>query len=65
VLHPPWDAPACRKENEHMHLAYLDAASGSMIVQAIVAGAAGAAVFFKLGWRRLTGPFRSRQNDKA
>ena len=48
-----------------MHLAYLDAASGSMIVQAIVAGAAGAAVFLKLGWRRLSGPFRSRQNDKA
>jgi hypothetical protein len=55
---------AARSSNE-MHLAYLDAASGSMIVQAIVAGAAGAAVFFKLGWRRLTGPFRSRQNDKA
>ena len=35
-------------------LAYLDAASGSLIVQAIVAGAAGAAVFFKLGWRRIT-----------
>jgi hypothetical protein len=41
-------------------LAYLDAASGSLIVQAIVAGAAGAAVFFKLGWRRITGPFRRR-----
>jgi hypothetical protein len=41
-------------------LAYLDAASGSMIVQAIVAGAAGAAVFLKLGWRRITGPFRRR-----
>jgi hypothetical protein len=41
-------------------LAYLDAASGSMIVQAIVAGAAGAAVFFKLGWRRITSPFRRR-----
>jgi hypothetical protein len=39
-------------------LAYLDAASGSMIVQAIVAGAAGAAVFLKLGWRRITSPFR-------
>src|SRR4029453_14302819 len=47
-----------------MHLAYLDAASGSMIVQAIVAGAAGAAVFFKLGWRRLTRPFRTRKNNK-
>jgi hypothetical protein len=46
-------------------LAYLDAASGSLIVQAIVAGAAGAAVFLKLGWRKLTAPFRSRQSDKA
>jgi hypothetical protein len=41
-------------------LAYLDATSGSLIVQAIVAGAAGAAVFFKLGWRRITSPFRRR-----
>jgi len=41
-------------------LAYLDAASGSLIIQAIVAGAAGAAVFFKLGWRRITSPFRRR-----
>jgi uncharacterized membrane protein YhhN len=40
------------------YLAYLDAGSGSMIVQAIVAGAAGAAVFLKLYWRRLTGAFR-------
>ncbi len=43
-----------------MKLAYLDAASGSMLVQAIVAGAAGAAVFLKLFWRRLTGPLRRR-----
>ena len=43
-----------------MKLAYLDAASGSMIVQAIVAGVAGAAVFAKLFWRRLTGPFRRK-----
>jgi hypothetical protein len=47
------------KETRSM-LAYLDAASGSMIVQAIVAGAAGAAVFFKLGWRRISSPFRRR-----
>jgi hypothetical protein len=40
------------------YLAYLDAGSGSMIVQAIVAGAAGVAVFFKLYWRRLTGALR-------
>jgi hypothetical protein len=39
-------------------LAYLDAASGTMLVQAIVAGLAGLAVFFKLFWRRLTSPFR-------
>jgi hypothetical protein len=51
--------PHDRKETRSM-LAYLDAASGSMIVQAIVAGAAGAAVFFKLGWRRITSPFRRR-----
>lgn len=43
-----------------MQLAYLDAASGSMIVQAIVAGVAGAAVFAKLFWRRLTTPFRRK-----
>jgi hypothetical protein len=53
ALGPPGDG----KETLLM-LAYLDAASGSMIVQAIVAGAAGAAVFFKLGWRRITSPFR-------
>ena len=39
-------------------LAYLDAASGSLIVQAVVAGVAGVAVFLKLFWRRITGPFR-------
>jgi hypothetical protein len=43
-----------------MKLAYLDAASGSMIVQAIVAGVAGVAVFAKLFWRRLTSPFRRK-----
>jgi hypothetical protein len=49
-----------RREGDAFSPAYLDAASGSLIVQAIVAGAAGAAVFFKLGWRRITGPFRRR-----
>jgi L-serine deaminase len=39
-------------------LAYLDAGSGSLIVQAIVAGAAGVAVAAKLYWRRLTGLFK-------
>jgi hypothetical protein len=46
-------------------LAYLDAASGSFVVQAIVAGAAGVAVFFKLFWRRLTSPFRSSSRATA
>jgi hypothetical protein len=44
-----------------MQLAYLDANSGSLLIQAIVAGAAGVAVFFKFGWRRITAPFRSRR----
>jgi L-serine deaminase len=39
-------------------LADLDAGSGSLIVQAIVAGAAGMAVAVKLYWRRLTGLFK-------
>ncbi len=48
-----------------MKLAYIDAASGSMIVQAIVAGVAGAAVFAKLFWRRLTSPFRRKTATEA
>jgi hypothetical protein len=48
------------KENHPMHVAYLDAASGSMIVQAVVAGVAGVAVFAKIFWRRLTSPFRRK-----
>ena len=41
-----------------MRLAYLDPGTGSMITQAVVAGAAGAAVVAKVGWRRMTRPFR-------
>lgn len=48
-----------------MKLAYLDAASGSMIVQAVLAGVAGAAVFAKLFWRRLTSPFRRKTVNTA
>lgn len=36
---------------------YLDAGSGSMIVGAVAAGAAGVAVAAKVGWRRMTGVF--------
>jgi L-serine deaminase len=45
-------------------LAYLDAGSGSLIVQAVVAGAAGMAVAVKLYWRRLKGLFK-RQPAEA
>ena len=43
-----------------MHLAYLDPGSGSMIAQAVVAGVAGAAVVGKVGWKRVTSPFRKK-----
>lgn len=42
-------------------LAYLDPGSGSLLVQALVAGAAGAAVAAKLYWRRITSRFRRRR----
>ncbi|WP_203707756.1 hypothetical protein [Asanoa iriomotensis] len=42
------------------HLAYLDAGSGSLIVQAIVAGTAGVVVAAKMYWRRITGMFRRK-----
>lgn len=41
-------------------LAYLDPGSGSMVAQAVVAGLAGVAVVGKLGWRKLTSPFRRK-----
>jgi len=46
-----------------MDVAYLDAGSGSLIVQAVVAGAAGALVAVKLGWRRMADRFRKRPSD--
>ena len=47
------------------HLAYLDPTSGSLIVQAVIAGFAGVAVAVKLGWQRLTGRFRRRPTDES
>jgi len=45
---------------------YLDAGTGSMLVQMAVAGVAGAAVFAKVFWARITGPFRrNRPADLA
>lgn len=46
-----------------MDLAYLDAGSGSLIVQAVLGGAAGVAVAAKLYWRRLVGRFRRRSPE--
>ena len=39
--------------------AYLDPGSGSMLVQLLLGGVAGAAVIIKLGWERFRGMFRS------
>ncbi|MDG4770822.1 MULTISPECIES: hypothetical protein [Micromonosporaceae] len=46
------------------NLAYLDAGSGSLIVQAVVAGAAGMVVATKLYWRRLVSRFRKQPTKK-
>ena len=37
--------------------AYLDPGSGSMLVQLLLGGVAGAAVILKLAWHRVTGLF--------
>lgn len=39
--------------------AYLDPGSGSMLVQLLLGGVAGAAVIVKLGWQRFRDIFRS------
>jgi hypothetical protein len=45
---------------------YIDSGSGSMLVSAIVAGAAGAGVVAKMQWRRLTGAVkRDKKTDTA
>jgi hypothetical protein len=46
-------------------LFYLDGNSASMITQAVVAGAAGAAVVAKTGWKRVTSPFRSKKSSEV
>lgn len=45
--------------------AYLDPASGSMIMSVIVGGAAGIAVFGKTVWAKMTSPFRRSSVDDA
>jgi hypothetical protein len=47
-------------------LAYLDAGSGSLILQLLAGGFAALAVTAKLWWRRVTGIFRrNRDEDPA
>ncbi|SCG50115.1 hypothetical protein GA0070560_106126 [Micromonospora halophytica] len=53
------------RERSVNHLAYLDAGSGSLIVQAVVGGVAGAAVAAKLYWRRLVDRFRRQPTDRG
>jgi hypothetical protein len=44
---------------------YLDAGTGSMLAQMAVAGVAGVAVAFKVGWARVTSPFRRKRPEDA
>lgn len=45
--------------------AYLDPGSGSMFLQLLLGGAAGAGVILKLYWHRLTAMFRSRTPSES
>lgn len=47
--------------------AYLDPASGSILLQVILGGLAGATLFIKMYWRRLLGVLglRKDENDQA
>jgi hypothetical protein len=44
--------------------AYLDPGSGSMLVQLLLGGVAGAAVIVKLGWQRFRDLFRSPEAER-
>ena len=45
--------------------AYLDPGSGSMLVQLLLGGVAGAAVIMKLGWQRFKDVFRSSKSKQT
>jgi len=45
--------------------AYLDPGSGSMLVQLLLGGVAGAAVIVKLGWSRFKDMFRSSKTKQT
>lgn len=44
---------------------YVDSGSGSMIISAVVAGAAGAGVVAKMGVKRFTGAFKKDKGAPA
>lgn len=46
-------------------LAYLDPGTGSMVLQLLLGGIAGAVVILKLYWRRFVGLFRGNTRDEA
>jgi hypothetical protein len=45
-------------------LLYIDPGTGSIILQAVVAGVAGVSLFIKFGWRRLLRFFGIKKSDK-
>jgi hypothetical protein len=58
-------AGAIRGEVTVMDLAYIDPGSGSLIVQAMVAGLAGTLVAVRLSWRRIVRLVRRRGREET
>jgi hypothetical protein len=54
---------SAKGEPPHMHLAYIDPASGSMLLQIILGGAAAVAVALKMQWRRFLRFLRIRKPE--
>jgi hypothetical protein len=46
-------------------IGYIDANSGSLIASVVVAGAAGVAVWFKMGWHRATRALSSKRREET
>lgn len=51
---------------EHIgaHLAYLDAGTGSLVIQTLIAGAVTAGFFIKTRWATIRSSFAKRQNTQ-
>ena len=50
---------------ENSALAYLDPGTGSMVLQLLLGGIAGAVVILKLYWRRFVGLFRGHAREES